>query len=345
MIKEKILIIGPSWLGDMVMAQALFKTLLQINPDATIDVMAPTWSLSVLERMPEVTNKIELAIPHGKLWLLKRYKLAKNLQQNNYTRAIVLTNSWKSALIPWFAKIKKRTGWIGELRFGLINDIRYLNKKKYISMVSRYIALAYPANYKLPNSILNAILSCEITPKLIIDQANLIVLKNKFNINNSLSKSPILALCIDAAFGVAKCWPEEYYISLAEHKIKQNWQVWIFGTKPNLVINNSSNLIFNFSGKTSLIDTIDLLSLVDVIVCNDSGLMHIAASFNKKIIAIYGPTSSEFTPPIADCVKIVNKNLKCSPCFARTCPLGHHKCMKEITVTSIANEIDQIYNL
>jgi heptosyltransferase II len=340
MIKEKFLIIGPSWLGDMVMAQALFKTLLQINPSAIIDVVAPTWSLPVLQRMPEITNKIELAIPHGKLWLLQRYKLAKNLQQNNYTSAIILTNSWKSALIPWFAKIKKRTGWVGELRFGLINDIRYLDKKKYISMISRYIALAYPAHYNLPSLLLNQV----IKPKLIIDPDNLILLKNKFNINN-LSKLPILALCIDAAFGVAKCWPEEYYIKLAEHKIKQNWQVWIFGTKPNLSINNSSNLILNFSGKTSLIDTIDLLSLVDVVVCNDSGLMHIAASFNKKIIAIYGPTSSEFTPPIADCVKIVNKNLQCSPCFARTCPLGHHKCMKEITVELINNEIDKIYNL
>lgn len=341
MIKEKILIIGPSWLGDMVMAQALFKTLLQLNPNVIIDVVAPTWSLSVLQRMPEITNKIELAIPHGKLCLLKRYKLAKSLQQNNYTSAIVLTNSWKSALIPWLAKIKKRTGWVGELRFGLINDIRYLNKKKYISMISRYIALAYPANYKLSNPLLNPIMK----PKLTTDPNNLMLLKTKFNINNNLPKLPILALCIDAAFGLAKCWPEEYYIELAEHKIKQNWQVWIFGTKPNLSINNSSNLILNFSGKTSLIDTIDLLSLVDVVVCNDSGLMHIAASFNKKIIAIYGPTSSEFTPPIADCVKIVNKNLQCSPCFARTCPLEHHKCMKEITVELINNEVDKIYSL
>jgi heptosyltransferase-2 len=331
---EKILVIGPSWLGDMVMAQSLFKSLYQVNPAITIDVAAPNWSLPLLERMPEVANGIELDLQHGEWSFEKRYYLGRELQKNNYTSAIVLPNSWKSALIPWFAKIPKRIGWIGEMRFGLLNDIRYLKKSIYKTMVERYIALAYQANYPLPNE--------QPTPKLTVNQENIDQLKLKFAINTN-NNLPVLALCLGAAFGEAKCWPEEYYLELASMQVKKQWQVWLFGTKPDLQITDPSSQILNFSGKTKLLDTIDLLSLADVVVCNDSGLMHIAASFNKKIIAIYGATSSKFTPPLAEHVQIINKHLPCSPCFARTCPLGHHKCMKQITVEEISNCIQNMY--
>ena len=340
---EKILIIGPSWLGDMVMAQALFKSLHQVNPGINIDVAAPNWSLPLLERMPEVANGIELDLQHGEWSFEKRYYLGQELQKNNYTRAIVLPNTWKSALIPWFAKIPKRTGWLGEMRFGLLNDIRYLKKSIYKTMVDRYIALAYPANYPLPVESPTKLLDQRFIPKLKVNTKNLDELKLKFSINTN-NNLPILALCLGAAFGEAKCWPEQYYLELATMQAKKQWQVWLFGTKPDLQITDPSPQILNFSGKTKLLDTTDLLSLANVVVCNDSGLMHIAASFNKKIIAIYGATSPTFTPPLAEQIQIINKNLPCSPCFARTCPLGHHKCMQQITVEEISNYIQNMYN-
>lgn len=328
--KEKFLIVGPSWLGDMVMAQALFKHLKIINNDIEIDVVAPDWSFPLLQRMPEVTNSIVLNFAHGEWSINSRYYLGKILRANNYTNAIILPNSWKSALIPWFAKIQKRTGWLGEMRFGLINDIRYLKKSIYPKMVERYVALAYPNNYKLPAQL--------EFPRLLADHTQLEQLKEKFCINNINYKLPILALSIGAAFGEAKCWPEEYFVNLAYMAAKQ-FNVWIFGTNKNLCINNNIKNIINFSGITNLLETIDLLSMVDLVVCNDSGLMHIAASLNKKIIAIYGATSPEFTPPLTSDVKIINKQLACSPCFARTCPLKHHNCMRQITVEEVLNEI------
>ena len=328
---QKILIIGPSWLGDMVMAQALFKRLKQINPNTIIDVAAPPWSLPLLERMPEVNSKIELNLQHGEWSLIKRYKLGKQLQKLNYTKAIILPNSWKSALIPWFANIPERIGWIGEMRFGLLNNIKALNKATYPKMVERYIALA---NHKQPT-----LTDPLLRPKLIADPNNINLLKQKFNIKDNV---PILALCLGAAFGEAKCWPNKYYIELAKIQAKHNWQVLLLGIDNNIQIDSNSPLIVNLLGKTSLLDTIDLLSLSQVIVCNDSGLMHIAASFNKNIIAIYGATSPTFTPPLADNVIIINKNLPCSPCFARVCPLKHHNCMQQITVQEISNYINNI---
>ena len=326
----KILVIGPSWLGDMVMAQALFKHLKFVNKNIEIDVAAPNWSFPVLQRMPEVSHSTQLNFQHGEWSFARRYQLGKELRKNNYTSAIVLANSWKSALIPWFANIPKRTGWCGEMRFGLINDIRYLNKIIYPKMVERYVALAYPPNYPLPKLLL---------PQLMVDPVMLEQAKIKFSININ-PDLPILALSLGAAFGEAKCWPEEYFIKLA-YMAANKFNVWIFGIKKDLSINHSANII-NFSGKTNLLEIIDLLSLADVVVCNDSGLMHIAASLNKKIIAIYGATSQEFTPPLADNVKIINKKLSCSPCFARTCPLKHHNCMRQISVEEVFDGVKEM---
>lgn len=326
-----ILVIGPSWLGDMVMAQSLFRHLLLIHDDKIqIDVLAPSWSFSLLERMPEVNQAIELNLQHGELNLKKRYILGKKLRKKNYSKAIILPNSWKSALIPFIAKIPQRTGWVGECRFGLINDIRFLKKSNYIKMASRYVALAYNRDHQLPEKLL--------FPRLSVNLNAVASLMERFYIKQKLNpKLPIIALGIDAAFGVAKCWPKEYFIELA-YLASKEFNVWIFGTQKNLTIKEIPNII-NFSGKTSLLETIDLLSLTELIVCNDSGLMHIAAGLEKKIVAIYGPTSVEFTPPLTspDKLKIINKGLPCSPCFARSCPLKHHACMRNITVKEVFN--------
>src|SRR5580658_5722851 len=117
----KILIIGPAWIGDMVMAQSLFKLIKQQRPDATIDVLAPAWTFSLLTCMPEVSEAIEMPLTHGEFKLATRYRLGKQLRARHYDQAIVLPNSFKSVLIPWFAKIPKRTGWLGECRYGLLN--------------------------------------------------------------------------------------------------------------------------------------------------------------------------------------------------------------------------------
>ena len=147
----KILIIGPSWVGDMVMSQSLYIRLRKQHPLAEIDVLAPAWCKPIVERMPEINQAIEMPIGHGELGLVKRWKLAKSLQTKQYTHAYVLPNSAKSALIPLFAGIKKRIGWKGEMRYGLLNDLR-ANKKLFQFMVDRYVALASSKETMLANT-------------------------------------------------------------------------------------------------------------------------------------------------------------------------------------------------
>lgn len=318
---DKILIIGPSWVGDMVMAQALFKVLRQQQPTAQIDVLAPQWSLPVLERMPEINNIISLEITHGEFGLRKRFSLAKKLRADKYNRAIVLTNTWKSALIPWLAKIPIRTGWLGELRWVLLNDVRYLNKIQLPKMVQRYVALGLDANTKLPIEI--------PAPKLTAPEYSVAAVLKKFNLQ---CDAPILALCPGAAYGPAKRWPEEYYVQVAEEKLAAGWQIWLFGSQQDeQVINNIQSKIpaptISFAAKINLHETIDLLSSATAVVTNDSGLLHIAASLNKPLVAIYGSTSPLFTPPLGVKSKILTEDLPCSPCFARECKFKHLNCM------------------
>lgn len=335
-MNEKILIIGPSWVGDMVMAQVLFKLLKQNAPNTQIDVLAPDWSLPVLERMPEITKAISLPIAHGEFGLAKRYKLARELKQQNYTQAIVLANSWKSALIPWLARIPKRTGWLGEMRWGLLNDVRYLQKKLLPKMVQRYAALGLPKKHKLPIDL--------PTPRLNAPDLSVTAVVNKFSLN---TQQPILALCPGAAYGPAKRWPEAYFAQIAKARIADGWQVWLFGSQQdNEVIENIRAQIgapsISFAAKINLMETIDLLSVANAVVTNDSGLLHIAASLNKPLVALYGSTSAEFTPPLGKKSKVLQENLSCRPCFKRECPLQHLDCMYKIKPEKVLTALNEL---
>ncbi len=336
---SKILIIGPSWVGDMVMAQTLFKILKQNSIDTQIDVLAPDWSLPVLERMPEITTAISLPITHGEFGFKKRWQLARELKKHNYTQAIVLANSWKSALIPFLAGIPLRTGWFGEVRWGLLNDVRYLNKKLLPKMVQRYAALGFNKRAQLPTDL--------PAPRLNAPDLTVAAVINKFSLNVS---QPILALCPGAAYGPAKRWPEQYFANIAKQRINDGWQVWLFGSQQdNEVIENIRTQIgaatISFAAQINLMETIDLLSVANAVVTNDSGLLHIAASLNKPLVAIYGSTSAEFTPPLGKKSKVMQESLACRPCFKRECPLQHLNCMHAIKperVLKALNELEEV---
>lgn len=328
-----ILIIGPSWVGDMVMAQSLFAALKQRHPDVNIDVLAPEWTRPLLARMPEVREAISMPITHGVFGWKQRRQIGLGLRSKNYDQSIVLPNSWKSALIPWFANIPQRTGWLGEMRYGLLNDARKLDKKALPMMVQRFVALAYPASQShsapvyLPPKMIAETISSELNPTKSDEQKRLV-------------------LCPGAEFGPAKQWPASHYAALGEIITQQGWQVLIMGSKADAAvgeqiaagITDKQNVI-NLCGKTQLGEAIDLMATADQVVSNDSGLMHIAAALNKPLVAIYGPTSPAFTPPLSDNARLVQIPIECSPCFKRTCPLGHHKCMQDISSARIAEII------
>ncbi|MCF6282252.1 MAG: lipopolysaccharide heptosyltransferase II [Candidatus Polarisedimenticolaceae bacterium] len=333
----RILVIGPSWVGDMVMAQSLFKVLKQRQPEAIIDVLAPGWSRPLLDRMPEVSETIEMPLGHGKLALGTRRQLGHALRDRHYDQAILLPNSLKSAIVPFCANIPLRTGWRGEYRYVLLNDIRLLDKQRLTMTVQRFVALALPPDQiNLPPIP---------TPQLTVEASSVVAARTAHQLNDE--QKPILALCPGAEFGPAKRWPESYYGQLAAEQIKQGWQVWLFGSEKDQAVCATINEVaegqcHDLSGRTSLAEAVDLLSEANAVVSNDSGLMHVAAALNRPLVAIYGSSDPNFTPPLNDNARIISPDIDCSPCFKRECPKGHLKCLRDLPVSQVQAALEQL---
>ena len=336
----KILILGPAWVGDMVLAQSLFKTLKINKPDCIIDVAAPAWTLPLLERMPEVSGKIALPFKHGELAFWQRIQFGKNLKDAGYNQAIILTNSFKSALLPWAAGIPKRTSFLGEMRYGLINDIRPLDKIKLKKTVERFVFLGLGHHQNLPEILPN--------PQLIANKNKALEALKSLGLAEPNSK--ILGLCPGAEYGEAKRWPAEYYAEVANEGINSGWQVWLFGSDKDMPVTMKINQLtqnkcLDLGGKTKLGEAIDLMALCDTIVSNDSGLMHIAAALNIKLIAVFGSSDPAHTPPMSPNAVIEYLALDCSPCFRRECPLmgdAHLRCLNDIKPQPVVQKIFQI---
>ncbi|WP_045500108.1 lipopolysaccharide heptosyltransferase II [Vibrio hyugaensis] len=343
---KKILIIGPSWVGDMVMSQSLYIVLKQQHPESQIDVIAPGWCKPILERMPEIHQAIEMPLGHGEFNLLGRREIGKSLREKQYDHACVLPNSAKSALIPWFANIPQRTGWKGEMRYGLLNDLRP-NKKSFQYMVERYVSLAYPKVDMLDSSSLGGLETLP-RPSLSIDEKTQQETLNKFSLDQTL---PVIGLCPGAEFGPAKKWPETHYAEVATQMATSGHQVWLFGSQKDLeTCNNIKQLvpqehqhqIHVLAGQTSLIEAVDLLAACQTVVANDSGLMHVAAAVGCNVVAVYGSTSPKYTPPLAEKVEIVHTDIDCRPCFKRECQFKHLKCLTELSPKQVLDSIQKL---
>ncbi len=333
MANSRILVVGPSWVGDMVMAQSLFKTIKSGSPKTRITVLAPAWSEPILKRMPEVDATIEMPVGHGRLQLGIRRKLARSIRPYRFDQAIVLPGSFKSALIPWLAGIPERTGYVGEQRWGLLNDIRRLDTRTMPLNVQRYASLGIDRGQK--------IVRMPPYPALQIDREQLNATLSRFGL---VLDKPALAFCPGAEFGAAKRWPAEYFAQVARAQMKAGWQVWIFGTRNDQPIARQINHLsadgcIDLTGQTRLEEVVDLISCSRCVVTNDSGLMHVAAATGRHVIALYGATSTDFTPPLTDRADILNLNLDCSPCFARECPLKHHHCMTQLAPGQVLEKI------
>ncbi|MDQ6573312.1 lipopolysaccharide heptosyltransferase II [Haemophilus parahaemolyticus] len=303
-----ILVIGPSWVGDMMMSHALYQQLKVQYPDCQIDVMAPDWCRPLLTRMPEVHKAISMPIGHGAFRLRERFQLGKSLR-NQYDMAIVLPNSLKSAFIPLFAKIPVRRGWKGESRYFLLNDLR-ANKNDYPMMVQRYVALAFEKGQVPTVQNLPLIYPYLQTQAVEIEQT-----KAKFADMLAVSENcSVIGFCPGAEFGPAKRWPHYHYAKLAEMLIEKGYAIRLFGSKKDQEVGeqireslpeNLRSYCVNLAGLTDLNQAVDLIADCVAVVSNDSGLMHIAAALNKPLVALYGPTSPQYTPPLSPNAEVI----------------------------------------
>lgn len=322
---HKILIIAPSWVGDAMLMQPMLLRLKQRHPDCHIDVLAPPWTAGLLHAMPEVSEVIINPFPHGALQLRDRYRLGKRLSYERYDQAIVLPNSLKSALVPFFAGIPVRTGFVGEMRYGLLNDARKLDKVALPLMVERFAQLAENIGERIARPLPD--------PRLEISAAQRDATLHKLGL--TLDR-PVAIFCPGAEYGPAKRWPAPYFAEIAQRLQRQGYAVWLIGSAKDKEV--ADNIIAlgnpecrNLCGSTDLGDAIALLSCAQLVISNDSGLMHLAAALDRPMLALFGSSSPQFTPPLSGLAQVIKLDIKCSPCFKRECPLGHFNCMRQLT--------------
>jgi heptosyltransferase-2 len=317
---RRILIVAPSWIGDTIMMQPLLMRLKARDPRAELHVLAPAWSAPLLARMPEVAAGIENPFAHGAFDWTGRKALGKRLAAIGFAEAYVLPNSWKSALIPFFAKIPKRTGYRGEARYWLLNDRPRLDKAAMPRLVDRYAALAGPLDGSPQNPRLNSSPDQQRAARAALGLAQ--------------DVAPVI-LCPGAEYGPAKRWPASHFAALARQLARDGTPVWTVGGGKDAEIGAEIERLAggatrNLCGHTRLAQAIDLIAGARMVVSNDSGLMHIAAAFDRPLAALYGSSSPTYTPPLSPRARIVSLAFECSPCFKRECPLGHLNCLNQL---------------
>jgi heptosyltransferase II len=321
-----VLVVGPSWVGDLVLAEPLLRLL--AARCGAVDVLAPAFLAPLLARMAAVRAALPLPFRHGDLRLRARWALGRALRERRYAQAIVLPNSWKSALPVWAARIPRRTGYRGEARWGLLSDRRRLDPAALPRTIARFHALAFPPGVPLP---------AVPDPQLVATPAQQAATRAALALDPAARP---LVLCPGAEYGPAKRWPAHHFAAVARHYLDSGVPVWLLGSARDGPVTGAVNArthggCVDLAGRTDLGQACDLLAGARLVVSNDSGLMHVAAALGVPTVGVFGSSDPAHTPPLGARARAVSLALPCSPCFARTCPLGHTRCLEDLAAQRV----------
>lgn len=322
-----ILIVGPSWVGDMVMAASLVEAVRRRFPGRPVDMLAPPSSLPIAALIGGIERAIPLALGHGELGLVDRWRLGRSLRDRGYGTAIVLPRALKAAIPPFSAGIPERIGYAAEGRSLLLTDARHDGARKTARTIDRFVALAGPAGAPPPSPrpVLRALRrpGRELEARLGLDFS-----------------FPSIAFCPGAEYGPAKRWPAGKFAALAGIAHESGYRVRLFGGPKDREITaeiaaRAGVPLDDLAGRTSLVEAAQLLSIAEVVVSNDTGLMHVAGALDRPLVVLYGSSSEKLTPPTAPIAESLSLELSCRPCFQRTCPLGTLACLEGIAPPAV----------
>ncbi|HXW41106.1 MAG TPA: lipopolysaccharide heptosyltransferase II [Xanthobacteraceae bacterium] len=323
--RSPILIVPYMWIGDFVRCHTVVKVLRARFPDRPIDMLATALCAPLADYMPGLRQAIVADLPRSRLALAHQIALARRLKREGYGSALVMPRTWKATLAPFFAQIPERTGFVGEARFVLLNDLRF-GERALPRMVDRCAALALPVGAELPPQW--------PLPELQVPAAAI----ESWRQSRGLDGRPAVALA-PGAVGPSKRWPSASYAALARALVADGFAVWVLGGPAEQAL--AADIVAGTAARDltghDLREAILALAAATVAVSNDSGLLHIAAALGTPSIGIFGPTSPwHWAPlnPLAATIETATK-LDCRPCHKPVCRLGHHRCMRDIAPETV----------
>lgn len=332
-----ILIVPYQWIGDFVRGHSVVKLLKSQDETRSIDMVASSNAAPLADYMPGVRKAVVADLPRGKLAFARHRDLARRLAAGRYAQALVFPGTFKAALAPFMARIRKRSGLLGELRFGVLNDIRY-DRARLPRMIDQCAALALPKGAPLPAQW--------PLPELVVPPSERVAWRAKIAPDTNLHLGRRVIALAPGAVGWSKRWTS--YGALAAKLVAQDHEVWIIGgpgeaaqAKEIMEAAASAGQVRDLTGK-DLRNAILALAEADVAVSNDSGLLHVAAALGTPSIGIFGPTDPWLWAPLNPLAAVIRTDtpLDCQPCHEPACRLGHHRCMRDITVEKVLRAVD-----
>jgi len=329
-----ILVVPYMWIGDFVRCHSVVKLLKAQFPDRLVDVLSTTLCAPLTDYMPDLRRAIVVDLPRSRIAIKEQLALAQRLKRENYGSALIMPRTWKSALAPYLAGIPERTGFVGEMRFALLNDLRY-GERRLPRMVDRCATLALPRAAAFPAEW--------PMPELNVARAESEAWRRQHGL---APDRPAVALA-PGAVGPSKRWPASAYATLARHLSAEGFAVWVIGGP------EEKSLAAEIIGDTTardltghdLRDAILALAAASVAVSNDSGLLHVAAALGTPAIGIFGPTSPWHWAPLNPLAATIESKTKveCRPCHKPVCRMVHHRCMRDIPPDQVLAAVRQAF--
>lgn len=322
-----ILLVPYMWIGDFVRCHTVVRLLKARFPDSAIDVLTTAMVAPLLDYMPGIRKGIVWDLPRKRIALSQHRALAARLRAEDYGRALIMPRTWKSALAPFLAGIPRRTGFAGEVRFGLLNDLRW-GERALPRMVDRCVALALPNGAAPPTDY--------PLPQLEVPKEDIAAWRQRLCLT---AVGPVAAIA-PGAVGPSKRWPAASYAQAAKRLADRGFSVWVLGgpgeTGIAAEIQSGADKVRDLTGP-DLRNAIIALAAADVAISNDSGLLHVAAALGTPSVGIFGPTSPWHWAPLNPLAAVIETatEVPCRPCHKPTCRYGHHDCMRRIPAEQV----------
>ncbi|WP_439815972.1 lipopolysaccharide heptosyltransferase II [Zavarzinia sp. CC-PAN008] len=321
-MSARVLIVAPAWLGDMMMCQGLVAGLKQAGRARSVHLLCPPATAPLARLLPQVDGVEVLEAGHGDLALRRRLALGRALR-GRFDWAIVLPRSFKAALVPWAARIARRTGYAAEGRAMLLTERPRPSASR--RTFDRFLHLGGVPDAPWPRLSVAPAATAQTLDALAI----------------APPPRPPAILCPGGDYGPAKRWPVAHFAELGRLLAARGEPVWVLGgaseAEAGQAIHRACGAV-DLTGRTTIAQAAALLAMAGRVFTNDSGLMHVAAALAVPVVALYGPSSPDLTPPLSILAEVRTLALPCQPCFKRHCPLAHHRCLRDLEPSAVLED-------